>query len=203
MQPLPSFYIWKENTDCSWISPWPSLTADGCKAWCQRPLYLLPKRASSSLPLFATFCHCVLERQKYWWIKYFSIDDSILSWEIWSLLLSFLGPGVLWGLQYDSLMKDPHAGVGSQNLQIWIGTWLCLIICILLPNNFQTLMFIFIFCSLIFIALMSFWTFFPSKASRALPVAQPARFYLQYDQLSPVLWCNTVTSASAFLEYLL
>lgn len=31
-----SFYIWKENRDSNWVSNWPTLPANDCKAWCPR-----------------------------------------------------------------------------------------------------------------------------------------------------------------------
>lgn len=64
--------------------------------------------------IWPSFCH--LLPSCLWKIKTLTADSLtwiILSWEIWNLLLSFLGPVVLGGPWKDSFMKELRAGVGA------------------------------------------------------------------------------------------
>lgn len=131
-----------------------------------------------------------------WWN---ALTLTILSWEIWTLPLSFLAPVVPWGLSNDSLMKELWAGVGAVMCK-WIGTSQCLIICILVPDNgpipsvyFHLLFSYFHDTNAILCLLL-----LPSKSSIARGLACTLRSSILSLSVS---FDSTVPLATAFLEY--
>lgn len=155
-----------------------------------------PCNASSFGPVFATFCLHVFERQKHGLMKYFDIDHPLMRNR--KPPVKFSCPCCARRTFKWLLNEGAACSGGSCNVQTRIGTWQCLIICILLPNNVQIpsvyfrLLFSYFHCTKAILCLLPF----QSKSSMASGPACTLRFSI----LSPVSFDSTVPLATAFLE---